>query len=80
MVLLVHQGSCRAKLDKFSQLLLQRFGPSAFDDFTGELTKLCQTETVREYQTKFEKLANHTEGFPDAFYLSYFISGLKDAI
>ena len=25
---------------EFSQLLLQRFGPSAFDDFTGALTKL----------------------------------------
>ena len=35
----------------FSQLLLQRFGPSAFDDFTGALTKLRQTGTVREYQT-----------------------------
>ena len=35
---------------------------------------------MREYQTKFEKLTNHTEGLPDAFYLSCFISGLKDAI
>ena len=35
----------------FSQLLLQRFGPSAFDDFTGALTKLRQIGTVREYQT-----------------------------
>ena len=35
---------------------------------------------MREYQTKFEKLTNHTEGFPDAFYLGFFISGLKDAI
>ena len=64
----------------FSQLLLQQFGPSAFNEFIGALTKLRQTGTVREYQTKFEKLANHTEGFPDAFYLSCFISGLKDAI
>ena len=33
-----------------------------------------------EYHTEFEKLANHTKGLPEAFYLSYFISGLKDAI
>ena len=59
---------------------MQRFGPSAFDDFTGALTKLRQTSTVQEYQTEFEKLANHTEGLPNAFYLSCFISGLKDAI
>ena len=31
----------------FSQLLLQQFGPSAFDDFIGALTKLRQTGTVR---------------------------------
>ena len=59
---------------------MQLFGPSAFDDFTRALTKLHQTGTVREYQIEFEKLTNHTEGFPNAFYLSYFISGLKDAI
>ena len=36
----------------FCQLLLQRFGHSSFDDFIGALTKLCQTWTVREYQTE----------------------------
>ena len=35
---------------------------------------------MREYQTEFVKLANHTEGFPDAFYLICFISDMKDAI
>ena len=33
----------------FFQLLLERFGPSAFDDFTGALTKIRKTGTVREY-------------------------------
>ena len=42
--------------------------------------KLCQNGTVQKYQTKFEKLANHIEGLPDAFYLSFFINGLKDVI
>ena len=50
------------KWPDFFQLLLQRFGPSAFDDFIGSLTKLHQIGTVKEYQTEFEKLANHTEG------------------
>ena len=35
---------------------------------------------MREYQTEFEKLANHIEGFLDAFYLSCFINGMKDTI
>ena len=49
------------KWPDFCQLLLQRFGPSAFDDFTGALTKLRQIGTMKEYQTEFEKLANHTK-------------------
>ena len=68
------------KWPDFFQLLLHRFGPSAFDDFTGALTKLRQIGTVKEYQTEFEKLANHTKGLPNDFYRSCFISGLKDAI
>ena len=74
------KAHAKPKWIDFSQLLLQRFGPSAFDDFTGALTKIRQTSTVREYQTKFEKITNHTKGLPNAFYLSCFISGLKDAI
>ena len=64
----------------FCQLFLQQFGHLAFDDFTGALIKICHTGTVREYSTKFEKLANHKERFSHAFYKSFFISGLKDAI
>ena len=64
----------------FFQLLFQRFGPSAFNEFTRSLTKLHQTSIERVCQIKFENLANHTEGFTDAFYRSCFISGLKNAI
>ena len=35
---------------------------------------------MREYQTEFENLVKHTEGFSDAFYMSCFISDLKDTI
>ena len=35
----------------FFQILLHRFGPSGFDEFTEALTKLHQTGTMREYQT-----------------------------
>ena len=56
----------------FFQLLLHQFGPIGFDEFIGALTKLLQTGTVREYQTEFEKLVKHTEGFSDAFYMIFF--------
>ena len=64
----------------FCQFLLHRFGLSGFDEFIGALTKTCQTGTVREYQTEFEKLVKDTEGFSDAFYRICFISDLKDTI
>ena len=51
-----------------------------FDEFTGALTKIRQIGTVREYQTKFENLVKHIEGFSDAFYRSCFISDIKDTI
>ena len=35
---------------------------------------------MREYQSEFEKLANHIEGLFDALYKSCFINGLKDTI
>ena len=64
----------------FFQLLLHRFGPSGFHEFTGALTKLLQIGTVRGYHIEFEKLVKHTEGFSDAFYRSCFINALKDTI
>ena len=64
----------------FFQLILHRFGPRGFDEFLGALTNLRQTRNVREYQTEFEKLVNHTKGLFDAFYRSCSINGLKDAI
>jgi hypothetical protein len=32
-----------------------RYGPTQFDDFFGDLTKLRQTGTVREYQGQYER-------------------------
>ncbi|XP_028056715.1 uncharacterized protein LOC114260736 [Camellia sinensis] len=46
----------------------------------GNLTKLKQTTTVRAYQEQFEVLANKTQNHPETFFISCFISGLKDEI
>jgi hypothetical protein len=64
----------------FLQALESRFAPSLYEDPKGALFKLCQTTTVREYQSQFENLANRIVGLPPPFYLSCFISGLKPAI
>ncbi|MCH89207.1 retrotransposon-derived protein PEG10-like [Trifolium medium] len=60
--------------------LESRFAPSLYDDPKGALFKLCQTSSVKEYQTQFESLANRITGLPPQFYLSCFISGLKPPI
>ncbi|KAL4198599.1 hypothetical protein AMTRI_Chr03g46780 [Amborella trichopoda] len=36
-----------------------RYGPTQFQDFFGNLTKLQQTGLVRDYQTQFERLLIH---------------------
>jgi hypothetical protein len=64
----------------FVQSLELRFAPSQYEDPRGALFKLCQTGTVKEYQTQFETLANRIIGLPAPFYLSCFVSGLKPEI
>jgi hypothetical protein len=46
----------------FLQALESRFAPSLYEDPKGALFKLCQTTTVRDYQTQFEALANQLRG------------------
>jgi hypothetical protein len=64
----------------FIHALELRFAPSQYEDPKGSLFKLCQTGSVKEYQTAFESLANRIVGLPAPFYLSCFISGLKPEI
>lgn len=66
--------------DLFTQGLLSRYGPNSYEDAMGNLTKLRQTTTVRAYQEQFEILANKTQNLPKTFFISCFISGLKDEI
>lgn len=65
---------------QFTYRLQMRFGPNVFEDAIGELTKLQQHSTVRVYQERFEELANRTSGLTEEFFVSCFISGLKEEI
>ncbi|XP_061370707.1 uncharacterized protein LOC133313358 [Gastrolobium bilobum] len=53
------------------------FAPSQYDDPKGDLMKLLQTTSIRDYQSQFEVLANRCIGLPHPYLLSCFISGLK---
>lgn len=42
--------------ETFKQGIHDRYGPTQFQEFFGDLTKLQQTRSVRNYQIVFEKL------------------------
>ena len=65
---------------EFSHDICLRFGPNVYEDDTGVLTKLKQDGLVRNYHERFEELANRTKGLPEEFFVSCFISGLKEEI
>lgn len=48
------------------------YGPNQFFDFFRELTKLQQTGSVQEYQTKFEKLLAKAGHLPQARWVELF--------
>jgi hypothetical protein len=76
----MHSNGLLHSWTAFLHALEMRFAPSQYEDSKGELFKLCQTTTVKDYQTSFESLANRITGLPPQFYLSCFISGLKPEI
>lgn len=62
----------------FSKSFCDRFDQDSH--FFGWLTKLRKIGTVKDYMDTFEKLAIETKGLSYAFYLDFFIGGLKEAI
>ena len=60
--------------------MLQRFGPTDYEDPSEALTRLKQTSTLEAYQEAFEKLSHCIDGVPENFLVGCFIAGLKDEI
>ncbi|XP_059441736.1 uncharacterized protein LOC132174039 [Corylus avellana] len=54
-----------------------RYGPTAFEDHFGDLTKLQQTGSVKEYQLQFEHLLSRVGKLSTQHQLGCFVSGLK---
>jgi hypothetical protein len=57
-----------------------RYGPTLFEDFFGDLSKLKQMGTVRDYQIQFERLLSRVGRLAPDHQLGCFISGLKETI
>lgn len=64
----------------FKEGLHNRYGPTQFQDFFGELSKLQQTSSVRDYQTQFERLLVRVGRLSTEHQIGCFTSGLKDTI
>lgn len=52
----------------FSKALLDRFGPSAYDDPMEALTRLKKTFSVEDFKEKFEAISNRLRGISDHNY------------
>ncbi|KAK3025591.1 hypothetical protein RJ639_042630 [Escallonia herrerae] len=62
----------------FKEELHVGYGPTQFQDFFGNLTKLQQFGTVKEYQTQFERLLIRAGKLSQEQQVGCFISGLKE--
>ncbi|KAL4184996.1 hypothetical protein AMTRI_Chr10g228370 [Amborella trichopoda] len=58
----------------------ESYGPTLHQDFFGDLTKLQQAATVREYQTQFFRLLLRVGKLSQEQQVGCFISGLKESL
>ncbi|RZR74099.1 hypothetical protein BHM03_00032151 [Ensete ventricosum] len=65
---------------QFKRELLSRFGPSEYKNINGQLTKIHQTSTVQEYQSRVECLSNRTRDWSEIQLVRKFIEGLNPEI
>ncbi|VFQ89741.1 unnamed protein product [Cuscuta campestris] len=65
---------------ELTQAVLQRFGPTDFEDPSGALSHLTQTTTVAAYTESFEQLSHRVDGLPEPFLIGCYIAGLKEEI
>jgi hypothetical protein len=66
--------------DALKEGLHTRYGPTLYEDFFGDLSKLKQDGSVRDYQIQFERLLSRVGKLSSAHQLGCFISGLKDTL
>lgn len=60
----MHSNGQLLSWQMFLQAVELRFAPSHYDDPKGNMFKLCQTSTVKDYQNLFESLSIRIVGRP----------------
>ena len=66
--------------EEFTKTLLQRFGPTDYEDPSEALTRLKQVSNVAHYQENFEQLSHKVDGLPEHYLVGCFVAGLRDDI
>ena len=66
--------------EDFKSELMLRFGTTPYEDRFGELCKLKQISTVRDYQSLFKKLLGKVGMLMDKLETTYFISGFREPL
>ncbi|KAL5777367.1 hypothetical protein ACOSP7_010293 [Xanthoceras sorbifolium] len=66
--------------NEFTKAVLQRFGPTDYEDPSEALTRLKQITSVEVYQTEFEKLSQQVDDLPENYLIACFVAGLRDEI
>ena len=66
--------------EEFKSELMLRFGSAPYEDRFGELCKLRQTSTVREYQSRFERVLGKAGTLTDQLEMACFLRGLKEML
>ncbi|KAH9650428.1 hypothetical protein KPL70_026388 [Citrus sinensis] len=64
----------------FMEELWARFGPTDCEDFDEALSRVEQTDSLREYQKEFERLGNRVHGWSQKALVGTFMGGLKPEI
>ncbi|KAF5460502.1 hypothetical protein F2P56_020366 [Juglans regia] len=64
----------------FKYELHLRYGPSRYQNFFGDLTKLKQWGSIRDYQMEFDCLLHRAGHLSEEQQVGCFVSGLKEAI
>ena len=64
----------------FMEELWARFEPTDCEDFDEALSRVKQTDTLRDYQKEFKRLGNRVQGWTQKALVGTFMGGLKPEI
>ncbi|KAL1550842.1 hypothetical protein AAHA92_18755 [Salvia divinorum] len=69
-----------ARWHSFLEDVRRRFDPNCFENYLGLISKLCQTGSLSEYNTTFEKMRSRISNIPESTFLPIYVAGLQQSV